>query len=41
MATGMLTTMKKKQGPKFRTLEPWQLQVLAETEKNPKKPRKR
>ena len=30
--------MKKKRGPKFRALEPWQQQILAE--KNPKKPRK-
>ena len=34
-----MTVMKKKRGPKFRTLEPWQLLVLAE--KNPKKLRKR
>lgn len=33
--------MKKKPGPKFRVLEPWQLLVLAEAEKNPKKLRKR
>ncbi len=39
MATAMTTAMKKKQGPKFRVLEPWQLLILAE--KNPKKPRKR
>ncbi|MDO8730851.1 MAG: hypothetical protein Q7J69_06695 [Candidatus Omnitrophota bacterium] len=42
MATTILTTMKKKPGPKFRTLEPWQVLVLAEESgKNPKKLRKR
>ena len=39
MATAIMTAMKKKPGPKFRVLEPWQLLVLAE--KNPKKLRKR
>lgn len=39
MATTIMTTMKKKRGPKFRALEPWQLLILAE--KNPKKLRKR
>ena len=32
------TAEKKKRAPKFRTLEPWQLLILAE--KSPKKPRK-
>ena len=41
MATAIMTTMKKKPGPKFRVLEPWQLLVLAEPEKTPKKLRKR
>ncbi|GEM_PF-3432635 len=41
MTTAIMTVMKKKRGPKFRTLEPWQLLILAENEKNPKKLRKR
>ncbi len=39
MTTAIMTAMKKKRGPKFRVLEPWQLLILAE--KNPKKLRKR
>ena len=39
MATAIMTVMKKKRGPKFRVMEPWQLLILAE--KNPKKLRKR
>ena len=38
MAT-MTATKKNKRAPKFRTLEPWQLSILAE-EKTPKKARK-
>ena len=33
--TATITTMKKKRGPKFRALEPWQRLII--DEKTPKK----
>ena len=40
MATAITTSMRKKRGPKFRALEPWQIEILAE-KPAPKKSRKR
>ena len=37
MAATVVTVMKKRRGPKFRALEAWQLEILAEPDKNPQK----